>query len=61
MSWGKFAFLLALILGAAGLSVWVVFLAVRADALGGSVFRALVPLLILASVAMRALRKGREK
>ena len=58
MSRGKFAFLLALVIGAAGLSIWVVYLAMRADALDGSVLRALLPLVILAIVGLRALRKG---
>ena len=61
MSRGKFVFLLALVIGAAGLSIWVVVLAMRADALDGGVLRALVPLLLLASVALQALRKSRDK
>ena len=61
MSWGKFIFLLALVIATSGLSIWVTYLAIRADALDGTILRALVPLLILASVAIRALRKGRAK
>ncbi len=59
MSRGKFVFLLMLVIAAAGLSIWVVVLAIRAEALDGTVLRALVPLLLLASVALNALRKGR--
>ncbi len=59
MSRGKYVFLLALVIGAAGLSIWVAWLAARAGALDGDVLRALVPLVILASLALRALRKGR--
>ena len=58
MSRGKFIFLLALVIGAAGASIWVAVLAAEAGALDGNVARALLPLLLLAGVAVRALRKG---
>ena len=58
MPLGKFIFLLALVIGAAGLSIWVAVLAAEAGALDGNVLRALLPLLLLAGVAVRALCKG---
>lgn len=60
MSRAKFVFLLALVIGAAGLSIWVAVLAAEAGALDAKVASALLPLLLLAGVALRALRNNAD-
>lgn len=57
----KFALLLALVIGAAGLSIWVAVLAIRAEQLDGATLRALIPLVMVAAIAARALMRGRAK
>lgn len=59
MSHLKFILLLVLVIGSAGLSIWVGALAFNAGALDGAVLRALVPLLLLGSIALRLLLKAR--
>ena len=49
--------LLSLVIGAAGLTIWVVVLAARADQLNGTTLSTLLPLVLLASLALRALRR----
>lgn len=61
MSKLKFTMLLVLVIGAAGISIWVGYLALQASAFDGSVFRALVPLLLLGSIALRLLLKARSE
>ena len=61
MSPVKFALLLALVIGSAGLSVWVAVLAIRAEQLDGATRRALIPLVMLAAITARALIRGRAK
>ena len=60
MSKTRFAFLLALVIGSAGLSIYIAFLAMQEEALDGSIFRAILPLLLLASIALRSLFKHQE-
>ncbi|MCP5037451.1 MAG: hypothetical protein GY945_07615 [Rhodobacteraceae bacterium] len=61
MTHTRFILLLITVIGSAGLSLWVGFLAFKATALDGSVLRSLVPLLLLGSLALRALLKGRAE
>ncbi len=58
---GRFFFLLALVMAAAGASIWMVFLAVRAEALEGKALQALAPAALLTGIALRALRKGNTR
>ncbi|MDU8926820.1 hypothetical protein RXV86_05450 [Alisedimentitalea sp. MJ-SS2] len=53
----RFVMLLSLVIAAAGLTIWVVVLAARADQLNGATLSALLPLVLLASLALRALRR----
>ncbi len=55
MSRIRFIFLLSLVIGSAGVSIWVVFLAIQSNAVDGSLFRPLVPLALLASLGVRLL------
>ena len=61
MSRTRFIFLLSLVIGSAGISIWVVYLAARANALDGSLFRPLLPLLLLGSLGIRLLLNGRKE
>jgi hypothetical protein len=51
-------FLTLLALGSGGLALWVLFEAVVSDHLTGQVFYAIVPLVMLVSVAVNGLKKG---
>ncbi len=57
----KFIFLLALVIFSAGISLWVAYLALEAGSFDGAVWRALLPLLLLGSLALRLLLKGRSE
>lgn len=61
MPHAKFVFLLVLVIGSAGLSIWIGYLAFAAGALDGTVWRALVPLLLLASIGLRLLLNARSE
>lgn len=54
---GRFFFFLALVMAAAGASIWAVFLAVRAEALEGKALQVLALVALLTGIALRALRK----
>lgn len=60
MSKTRFVFLLTLVIGSAGLSIYVAYLAMRAEALDGTIFRAILPLLLLGSIAVRLLLKKQD-
>ena len=60
MSKTRFTFLLILVIGSAGLSIYVAYLALQAEALDGTVFRAILPLLMLGSIAVRLLLKKQD-
>lgn len=57
----RFALLLAVVIGAAGLSVWVAAAAAQAGSFDRTTLGAVLPLLLLASVAFRALKRRRDK
>ncbi|HHL21869.1 MAG TPA: hypothetical protein ENJ52_10140 [Aliiroseovarius sp.] len=57
----KFVLLLALVIGSAGLSIWVLVLAIESDHLDGTTLRAIIPLAMLAALAGRALARGRSR
>ena len=61
MPMGKLLFLWALVIGAAGLSLWLIFMAIRAEALDAGIWRAVVPLMLLAGLGLRGLRRGAGK
>ncbi len=61
MSKLKFTILLALVIGSAGISILVAYMALQADALDGAVGRAVLPLLLLGSIALRLLLKARSQ
>ncbi len=54
---GRFFFFLALVMAAAGASIWAVFLAVRAEALEGKALQVPALVALLTGIALRALRK----
>ncbi len=57
----RFALLLALVIACAGLTIWILSLAVSAGRLDQQVLFMLAPLAMLGSIAWRALRKDRDK
>jgi hypothetical protein len=61
MSKTRFFFLLSVVIGAAGLTLWVAWLALGAGQLNGATAGALLPLVLLASIALRALTRANGK
>ncbi|MDQ2088454.1 hypothetical protein [Marimonas arenosa] len=53
----RYLTLLSLVIAAAGATIWVVVLAARAGQLNGATLGTLLPLVLLASLALRALRR----
>lgn len=59
MSKTRYVFLLLVVIGAAGLTLWVAWLAFGAGRLDGATAGALLPLILLATIALRALTGAR--
>lgn len=60
MGYGRRAFMALLLAGSVGLAGWILFLAARSGHLSGQVFFTLLPFLMLAGIAWRALRGERD-
>ncbi len=56
----RFIFLLALVLAAGGATVWIGWAAARAGQLDGQVLMTMLPLVMLLSIALRALTGNRD-
>ncbi len=61
MSKTRFIFLLVLVIGSAGLTIWIAWMAFAAGQLNGGTLGALLPLVMLASVGLRALVGARKE
>ncbi|MCH2095785.1 MAG: hypothetical protein MK160_11805 [Rhodobacteraceae bacterium] len=57
----RFAFLIGLVIICAGLTIWILSLAVASGRLDQQVLFILAPLAMLGSIAWRALRRDRNK
>lgn len=60
MPTARYLFLLLLVIAAGGATVWVGWAAVRAGQLDGQVMMAVLPLVMLAGIAWRALTGNRD-
>jgi len=61
MSKTRFAFLIVVVIACAGLTVWVASLAALSGKLNGQILMALMPLAMLAAIAIRALSARHDK
>ena len=60
MPHARFLFLLILVIAAGGATVWIGWAAARAGQLDGQVLMAMLPLVMLLSIALRALTGKRD-